>query len=373
MMAAPMGRTRAAVLRLFGRPSSNGGALTETAPHVRAIRDASDVYRAWLIALLPCTLLGSYNVGHLANLAAARPGWRGAWLARAGLGLDAASPLDCLARGVLELAPLFLVALAVGALWEWLFASLRGRELLPGLGALAALYTLLLPPELPLWQAALGMSFGVVVGKEILGGTGMHVVHPVVVALVFLSTAYPANMGGAVAYGAAGDATLLQVASAGGAEALAAHGVGWWNAFVGTVPANSAGLSPLGCCLGAAWLVVARVASWRVMAGALLGITVSALLLGGLDPRWQLVLGSFAFGAVFLATDPASGTCTRAGRWLHGLLLGFLVVLIRTSGPGGQDGTVAALLLGSVLAPLIDQAVLRAHGWRRARRAGGLA
>lgn len=376
MSLAPPQRVRAAARelreRMGGPRAPRRDALTRGAPHVRAPRDARDVHRAFVVALVPCALLGAWNVGRVANLAAAPAGWRGELLARVGLGLDAASPADCLARGALHLAPLCFVAFAAGALWERAFAALRGRALLPGLGAMVTLFALLVPPTLPLWQAALGMSFGVVIGKEIFGGTGMHVVHPVVVALAFLTAAYPTTMSAAPAFGAPGDATLLQVVSAGGPEALAERGVGWARAFAGAAPASAIGTSALGCLLGATWLLLARVASWRVMAGALLGMAASALALGGVDPLWQLALGGFAFGAVFLATDPSSAACTRAGRWLYGLLFGFLVALVRTAGPGHPDGTVPALLLASIFAPLIDRAVLRAHGWRRARRAGGL-
>jgi len=354
-------------------PRAPGGdVLTRGAPHVRAPRDAGDVYGAWVIAVVPCALLGAWNVGRLANLAAEPTGWRVDLLGRVGLGLDATRPLDCLARGALYVVPLFLVALAVGALWEQGFARLRGRALLPGLSAMAALFALLVAPTLPLWQAALGMSFGVVLGKEIFGGTGMHVLHPVVVGLALLTASYPASTSGSPAFDAAGGATLLQLASTGGREALAERGVSWARAFAGAVPAGAVGTSALGCLLGAAWLCVTRVVSWRVIVGAALGMTVSALALGGVAPRWQLVLGGFAFGAVFLATDGASGAFTRAGRWLHGLFFGFLVALIRTAGPGHPDGTIPALLLASVFAPLIDRAVLRAHAWRRARRRGAL-
>lgn len=358
--------------RLGGPRWPSGVALTDGAPHVRAPRTARDFYRHWLIALVPCAVLGAHSVGRLAILAGGKQGGGVEPLARGERVLEASSPLDCLARGVLQLAPLFLAALVAGALWERLFAALRRRALLPGLGTMAALYALLLPPELSWWQAGLGMSFGVVIGKEILGGTGMHVVHPVVVALTFLFAAYPGDMSSAVAFGATEEASLLQAASAGGAQALAERGVGWWEVFVGAAPTNVAGASTLGCLLGAAWLLLARVASWRVMAGALVGMAGGALLLGGVEPGWQVVLGGFAFGTVFLSTDPSSAACTRAGRWLYGLLLGFLVALIRTAGPGQPDGTVAALLLASILAPLIDQVVVRVDRWRRARRAGAI-
>jgi Na+-transporting NADH:ubiquinone oxidoreductase subunit B len=354
-------------------------ALTPGAPHVRDGVDLRWVMRTVLVALAPCIAVGLYNTGYQANRALLEhglepgSGWRDTMLAWVGAGRDASSDADCILLGVLHFVPLLAIALMVGAGWERIFAAARHRSLVPGLSVTACLFTASLPPTLPWWQAALGISFGVVVGKEIFGGTGRNVFNPAVVGLAFLYFAYPADMRGQgiwVAVDATTGPTALRIATAGGAAALADQGTLWVEAFLGRIPGAMAETSKLGCILGALYLVHQRVASWRVMLGVLLGAAATGALLPGPAPGWHLVLGSLAFGAVFLATDPVTSAATDVGRWIYGLLIGFLVVLIRVTNPVHTEGVLLAILLGNIAAPLIDHGVIRLHVLKRRRRLG---
>jgi len=337
---------------------------TPAAPHVRARTSLRSLTGAFLVALIPCLVFGLYNTGYHANLALAEQaagtasGWRVSLLEAIGVGRDAGNVLACGLHGALFLLPLLLTSLAVGHFWERLFAHLRARALVPGLTLFATLFTLALPPALPPWQAALGFSFGIVVGKEIFGGTGRYVFHPVVVGLAFLTVTFPGRMK---------------------AAALTAVDVTWIETFLGRVPGALGETSTLACLVGASYLVLKRAASWRIMLGACLGATATAQLLGwtssavlpvaALPGYWHLTLGSFAFAAIFLATDPVSAPMTQTGRWIHGILIGFLIVLIRVASPVHPEGTTLALLLGNVFAPLIDHGVVRLHVRQRLRRA----
>lgn len=333
------------------------------APHVRGPANLRSVTAAFLVALVPCLAFGLYNTGYHANLALAalEPeasiGWRGSFLDLLAVGHDAGSVLACSLHGALYLLPLLMVSLVFGHFWERVFARLRRRELLPGLVLIATLFTLALPPTLPWWQAALGISFGVVVGKEIFGGAGRYVFHPVLVGLAFLTVTYPGEMK---------------------VEELTAVGFTWTETFLGRIPGSLGATSALACLVGALFLVLARAASWRIMLGACVGMAATAYLLGWttsaalttapLPWHWHLTLGSFAFGAVFIATDPTSAAMTQTGRWIYGILIGSLVVLIRVASPTHPEGTTLAILLGNVFAPLIDHGVIRLFVRKRMRR-----
>jgi Na+-transporting NADH:ubiquinone oxidoreductase subunit B len=369
---------------------SRGGqalAVTRAAPHLRTPANLQGVMATVVLALVPCVLMALYNTGHQANAALARlaleaaPGWRGTVLEALGLGYDPAAVLASVAHGALYFLPVFAVAVVTGDVWERLFAKLRKRPRAEGLGVTALIFALVLPPAAPLWQVALGMSFGVVMGKEIFGGTGRNFLNPAVTGLAFLYLAYPNAMAGdplwngIAGYGGAG--IFGQVAAL-GMDAIGQAGITWWQAFLGLVQGPFGETSTLACLLGAAVLIATRAASWRIMAGALLGMVGAALLfnLAGREGSpifampwtWHLALGGFAFGAVFLATDPVSAAATDTGRWLYGLLFGFMVVLIRVANPVHPDGVMFAVLFANVFAPLIDYGVVWANIRRRARR-----
>jgi Na+-transporting NADH:ubiquinone oxidoreductase subunit B len=224
------------------------------------------------------------------------------------------------------------------------------------------------------------MSFGIVVGKEIFGGTGKNFLNPALTGLAFLYVTYPAQMVGETAWAVHGlsGATPLQTAAEGGVQSLAWIGSTWLQSFLGLVPGAIGASSTLACLLGAVLLIATRVASARIMAGMLIGMIGAALLFNqggdpanafaGLSWHWHLVLGSFAFGMVFLATDPVSAAMTDTGRWIYGLLIGAMVILIRVTNSTHPDGVMFAILFGNILAPLIDYGVMYANIRRRARR-----
>jgi Na+-transporting NADH:ubiquinone oxidoreductase subunit B len=355
--------------------------------HVRDGIDLKRLMTVVVIALGPCMLMALYNTGLQANQAmqamglASAGGWRGSLLEWAGLGYDPRSLLDNAAHGALYFLPVYIVTLAAGGLWEVIFAVVRKHEINEGFLVTSALFPLILPPTIPLWQVALGISFGVVFGKEIFGGTGRNWMNPALTGRVFLFFAYPAQISGDAVWTAVdgfSGATTLALAGAQGIDAAAAQ-VSWMDAFLGFEQGSMGETSALACLIGAFVLVVTRIGSWRTMAGVLLG---SLVLSGGLyllgsesnprfsiPPHWHLVLGGYAFGLVFMATDPVSAALTRTGMWVYGALVGAMVILIRVVNPAYPEGMMLAILFGNTCAPLIDYGVVRANVARRRRAA----
>ena len=370
-------------------PSPPAPSGTPGAPHVRDALDLRRTMRLVLLAAAPAALVGVANAGYQALDAARRlgvtplAGWRGAPARALGLAPDPESLLACLAFGLACVLPVAVVAAVSGLIWERIFAVRRSGRRDEALPVVVAFFVLVVPPTLPLWQAALGASVAVAVGLQIFGGTGRNVVNPTVVGLGFLVFAYPASFSGEatwVAVPAAGGRPVLALAAEGGLDAVRQAGVAWtdtlWGLEVGAVGETSA----LACLFGAAVLVGAGLASWRILAGGVLGLVASAWLAGLLaDPQnavaglpwyWHLTSGSFAFGLVFLATDPVTSAATRGGRWAYGATIGFLVVLVRVFNPAYAEGVVMAILLANVLAPLYDHVAVRRAVRRRSRRLG---
>ena len=359
---------------------------TRTAPHVRDGIDLKRLMMYVVVALIPCILWSWFNTGYQANLALAqmgtvKEGWRRELLAALNIGFDAGSIVSNMVHGFLYFLPLYLVALIVGGLWEMLFATLRHKEINEGHLVTSILFTLTLPPDIPLWMVALGISFGVVIGKEIFGGTGKNFLNPALTGRAFLFFAYPAEITGDrvwVAVDGYSGATPLGLGKIGGMEAIASGGYTWWNAFIGLMPGSLGETSTLACLIGAAFLIYTRVGSWRIILGVFLGMVGSALLFNavGSDTNpmmampwyWHLVLGGFAFGMVFMATDPVSAAMTTAGRWVFGLLIGFMTILIRVVNPAFPEGIMLAILFANIFAPLIDHAVIQLNIRRRLRR-----
>ena len=359
---------------------------TRTAPHVRDGIDLKRLMMYVVVALIPCILWSWFNTGYQANLALAqmgtvKEGWRRELLAALNIGFDAGSIVADTVHGFLYFLPIYLVALLVGGLWEMLFATVRHKEINEGLLVTSMLFALTLPPDMPLWMVALGISFGVVIGKEIFGGTGKNFLNPALTGRAFLFFAYPAEITGDrvwVAVDGYSGATPLSLGKIGGMEAIAGGGYTWWNAFIGLMPGSLGETSTLACLIGAAFLIYTRVGSWRIILGVFLGMVGSALLFNavGSDTNpmmampwyWHLVLGGFAFGMVFMATDPVSAAMTTAGRWIFGLLIGFMTVLIRVVNPAFPEGIMLAILFANIFAPLIDHAVIQLHIRRRLRR-----
>ena len=362
------------------------GEVTEGASHVRDGMDLKRMMVTVIVALVPCMFMAMYNTGYQANSAmanmgvASAGGWRGAVMESLGLGFVASSFLSNLIHGALYFVPVFLVCNIVGVVWEVLFASIRKHEVNEGFLVTGALFPLTLPPTISLWQVAVGITFGVVVGKEIFGGTGRNFLNPALTARAFVFFAYPAQMSGDFVWTAVdgfSGATPLGLVAAEGMEPLTEQ-MSWTQAFMGQMQGSMGETSTLACLFGAGLLILTGVGSARIMLAVLIGalITSSSLFLIGsdsnpmfqMDPLWHLVVGGFAFGLVFMATDPVSAAMTSLGQWIYGFLIGFLVILIRVINPAFAEGMMLSILFGNVFAPIIDQLVIKAHIKRRALR-----
>jgi Na+-transporting NADH:ubiquinone oxidoreductase subunit B len=364
--------------------------VTTTAPHVR---DSLDLKRMMVVvvwALTPCVLMAMWNTGNQANLAmqamniGSAAGWRGAVLAGLGIGYDPASLWANFIHGALYFVPLYIVTMVVGGIWEVIFASVRKHEMHEGFLVTGLIFPLTLPPSLPLWQAALGISFGVVIGKELFGGTGRNFLNPALAGRAFLYFAYPAQNSGDSVWTAvdsfSGATPLGALATADVSTGIDVIDVTWSQAFLGTMQGSLGETSTLACLIGAVILIVAGVGSWRTMLSMLLGGMAFAGLLNfigsdtnpmfQMSPMWHLVVGGFAFGLVFMATDPVSSAMTETGKWFYGALIGVMTILIRVINPAYPEGVMLAILLGNVFAPLIDYFVLQSNIKRRLERNG---
>ncbi len=361
------------------------GKVTARPPHVRDGMDLKRMMITVVAALVPCTLMALYNTGCQAHLAMAElglksaAGWRGAVMEGLGIGYDPGNILANMVHGALYFIPIYLVCNIAGGFWEVLFAQVRKHEVNEGFLVTGFLFPLTLPPTIPLWQVAVGISFGVVIGKEVFGGTGKNFLNPALTARAFLYFAYPAEISGDAVWTAVDGftgATPLGLAAGEGMEAVKMN-ISWSQAFLGQMQGSIGETSALACLLGAAILLITGVGSWRIMSSVLLGaLGTSALLytIGSqtnpmfqMSPAWHLVLGGFAFGLVFMATDPVSAAMTETGQWIYGLLIGALAILIRVVNPAFPEGMMLAILFGNVFAPVIDQIVLKAHIKKRKR------
>ena len=361
--------------------------VTPGAPHLRDAIDLKRVMIIVVVAVLPCAVFGMWNTGFQANTVieqfglAGASGWRGSLLNFLGVGYNPASALGNIAHGSLYFLPIYVVTLAAGGFWEALFAGVRNHEVNEGFFVTSMLYALILPATTPLWQVALGITFGVVIAKELFGGTGKNFVNPALAGRAFLYFAYPVEMSGSAVWvpvdGYTG-ATALAVSAESGVSGLMSTGVTWQDAFFGTIQGSLGETSTLACLLGGALLIYTGIASWRIIAGVFAGMVMTALLFNliGSDSNpmyamswyWHLVLGGFAFGMVFMATDPVSACSTNTGRWIFGLLVGFLTVVIRVVNVAFPEGIMLAILFANIFAPLIDYAVIAANVRRRVRR-----
>jgi Na+-transporting NADH:ubiquinone oxidoreductase subunit B len=365
------------------------GEVTKGTSHVRDGIDLKRMMIFVVVGLLPSIFMALYNTGLQANkviyaksgILASTEGWRGSVISMFGTGYDPTSLLANIVHGALYFLPVFLVCQMAGGFWEVLFASVRKHEINEGFLVTGMLFPLILPPTIPLWQVAIGVSFGVVIGKEIFGGTGKNFLNPALTARAFLFFAYPAQISGDtvwLAVDATSMATPLGLAATGGVAAIKAGGITWMDAFLGTIPGSMGETSTLAALFGAGFLILTGIGSWRIMAGVLLGayglsslfvaIGSSTNLMFSLPPEWHLVVGGFAFGLVFMATDPVSATMTNAGKWVYGILIGLMVILIRTINPAFPEGMMLAILFGNVFAPLIDYFVVKANIKRRILR-----
>ncbi len=365
------------------------GSVTAGPTHVRDGLDLKRMMMTVVVALAGCIYMAMYNTGYQAHLAISQGAaplatWQTRAMEVLGLGFDPSSLGASIIHGALYFFPVLIVTFAVGGAWEVLFAIVRKHEVNEGFFVTGMLFPLILPPTIPLWQVALGISFGVVIGKEVFGGTGMNILNPALTARAFLFFAYPGAISGdavwiAAVTGADGvsGATWLSVATDQGRAAVA-EGITWWNAVLGLMPGSMGETSALACLVGALVLVASGIGSWRIMVSVVVGTIAGAFLFNAIGSQtnpffeipfwWHFVLGGWAFGAVFMATDPVSAPATNTARFIYGFMIGLLVVLIRVVNPGYPEGMMLSILLMNVFAPIIDHYVLQSNIRRRKAR-----
>ncbi len=369
-----------AVDTIFYSPSS----VTKTGAHVRDGIDLKRVMITVWLAAFPAMFYGMYNLGFQANTAMEAMGltqvgdWHGPFISLLA-GHNPASIWDCFWYGAVFFVPIYMVTFIVGGFWEVLFSMVRGHEINEGFFVTSILYALICPPDLPLWMVALGISFGVVIGKEIFGGTGKNFLNPALTGRAFVFFAYPAAMSGDAVWTAVDGftgATALSVAASDGMAALQ-NQFSLMDAFIGRMPGSVGEVSTLAILLGAVVLLVMRIASWRIMLGVMLGMVALSTLFNSIDSSnpmfampwyWHAVLGGFAFGMVFMATDPVSASMTDTGKLWFGVLIGVMVVLIRVVNPAFPEGMMLAILFANLFAPLIDHFVVQSNIKRRLAR-----
>jgi Na+-transporting NADH:ubiquinone oxidoreductase subunit B len=337
------------------------------------VRDAIDLKRTMIlvvVSLIPCLLFGMWNVGYQHYRA---------------LGIADASFIDNFIFGAIKVMPIVIVSYAVGLGVEFTFAIIRKHQVNEGFLVTGMLIPLILPVDIPLWMVAIATIFAVVIGKEVFGGTGMNILNPALTARVFLFFAYPTKMSGTdvwvntqvqkgqqVVDGFSG-ATPLGDAASGFSDKIP----GVWQSFVGIIPGSIGETSALACLIGAAILIYTGIGSWRIILSVFIGGFVMAAIfnlfglntLMQLSPIHHLVLGGFAFGAVFMATDPVTATQTNTGKYMYGFLIGLLAILLRVFNPAYPEGMMLAILFMNVMAPLIDHYVVQANIRRRLKRA----
>ncbi|HUU99975.1 MAG TPA: NADH:ubiquinone reductase (Na(+)-transporting) subunit B [Bacteroidales bacterium] len=335
------------------------------------IRDSIDLKRTMtivLIALIPALLFGSYNTGlqHFRSVGAEAGIFQAFWF------------------GFLRLLPLIIVSYVVGLGIEFIAAQIRGHEINEGFLVTGMLIPLIMPIDIPLWMLALATAFAVILGKEVFGGTGMNVFNPALLARAFLFFSYPAWMTGDKVWteglvkgqnivdGFSG-ATPLSLCAAGDTTGLPS----FMEMFIGTIPGSVGETSTLAILLGAAILIMTGVGSWKIIVSVFAGGLIMGLLLNAFSANtfmelpfyYHFVMGGFAFGAVFMATDPVSGTQTEKGKWIYGLLIGMVSIIFRILNPAYPEGVMLAILLMNAFAPLIDHFVIQSSIKRRLQRA----
>jgi len=344
--------------------------VTQKAPFIRDFIDTKRYMNLVILSMLPCLIFGIFNVGYQSHLAA-------------GLPLDIVSIMTV---GIMRVIPLLIISYGVGLGWEFLSAIIRGHEVSEGYLVSAMLIVLTLPPTIPLWQAAVGVTFGVIVGKEVFGGSGRNFLNPALTTRAFLFFSFPAQLSGDTVWtylmvgkdqlidGYSGATALAVAASATGSvtDALVTSGFTLSHLFFGLVPGSIGETSTLLVLVGAAFLLLTGVASWRTMLGSVIGlVAMSSLLMVfstettvpflSLPPHWHMVMGSFAFGTVYMATDPVSSPSLHASKWIYGIMIGVLTVIIRCINPAYPEGVMLAILLMNVFAPALDHIFVQRH------------
>ncbi len=365
------------------------GTSTKGRCHVRDKLDQKRMMITVVVAMFFPLVMGLYNIGYQANTIIQASGlevegWRAGIMNFLNIGFDPSNVFANVFYGSLYFFPILLVTLAAGGFWEVLFAVIRKHDVTEGFLVTAFLIPLTLPPTIPLWQVAIGTTFGVVIVKEVFGGVGFNILNPALSARAFLYFAYPVEISGDavwVAVDGVTKATPLNVAFTGGVDGLLSEGYTFFDAFIGLIPGSMGETSVVAILLGAGLLLMTKIGSWRIMLSVLVGMFITAWFFNvmtifsdnpmfTLTPLWHLVLGGYAFGLVYMATDPVSAAATQKGKLIYGFLIGVLVILIRNVNPAYPEGMMLAILFMNIFAPLIDHYVLEANINRRKKGYG---
>ncbi len=380
-----------AVATIFYTP----GHTTKGATHVRDNIDLKRIMITVWLCTFPAMFFGMYNIGLQAQTAFAAgfgspDTWQVALFHAVGGQMSADLGIAGLMfYGACFFLPIYAITFAVGGFWEVLFASVRKHEINEGFFVTSILFSLTLPATMPLWQVALGITFGVVVAKELFGGTGRNFLNPALAGRAFLFFAYPAQISGGEVWIAAdgySGATMLSQAASGMASFVdyswyqVFSDPQWWQSFFGTIGGSMGETSTLAIALGGCVLLFTRIASWRIVLGVLLGMIAMSSLFNvigsetnpmfGMPWSWHLVVGGLAFGMFFMATDPVSASFTNQAKWAYGALIGVMVVLIRVVNPAYPEGMMLAILFANLWSPLFDYAVAQSNIKRRLARHG---
>ena len=352
------------------------------------VRDGIDLKRTMItvaMALFPVIIWTLYNTGYqansvLASTGAEAEGWRASVMALLGLAHDPANIASNMIYGFLWFFPVFLVTQIAGGTVELIFSVVRKHEINEGFLVTGILYPLILPPTIPLWQVAIGIIFGVLVGKEIYGGTGKNIFNPALTARAFLFFAYPAQISGDAVWTAVDGftgATALGQAAAGGLDAVT---YSWSEMFFGLVPGSMGETSTLACLLGAVYLIATGIGSWTIMLSVVVGMIVTSMGLNLIGSEtnfmfnipwyYHFVMGGFAFAFVFMATDPVSASMTTKGKWFYGFGIGVMGIVVRCINPAFPEGWMLAILFMNSMSPLIDYFVINSNIKRRVARNG---
>ena len=348
---------------------------THSGPHIRDSVDIKRVMILVVISLIPCYIFGALNIGYQESLT---------------YGLENSDWKRDILSGIFKILPILTVTFATGAVWEILFAVVRRHPISEGFLVTCALIPLTLPATIPLWQVAIGTSFGIVIGKEIFGGVGMNIFNPALTTRAFLYFTYPVQISGDKVWALAPDgfsgATALSIPAGqvnsnavnllNEATLITVFDFSWINMFMGWIPGSIGETNKLIILLSALFLILTGITSWRIMLGSVIGLTFTAYLTNVLSPfssnamltippHYHLVMGSFLFGTVFMATEPVTGAHTENGKWIYGFFIGMLTVIIRSINPAYPEGIMLAILLMNAFAPLIDYFVVKSNTKKR--------
>ncbi len=366
---------------------------THGGTHIKAADDLKRTMNTVILALVPCLIFGMFNAGYQHYLAQG--------LIESADGFLGASfwTWDNLVIGLWKVLPLVIVSYGVGLAVEFIFAIIKGHEVEEGYLVTGMLVPLIVPIDIPLWMLSVAVIFGVVIGKEVFGGTGMNILNPALTIRAFLFFAYPTWMSGdkvwvhgaverdqMIAAGQNVDAISGETLLGAYAQNSSLAGIDYWDMFWGIIPGSVGETSKFLIIIGALFLIFAKIGSWRIILSTIIGALVMGLIFNGVVdagwigesskfyglmsiPFWQhLIIGSILFGAVYMATDPVTASQTNKGKWIYGFLIGFISIMIRVFNPAYPEGVFLAILLMNVFAPTIDHYVVQGNVKKRMKR-----